>query len=68
MAMNQGDKPNDVRRRLVRSDGIIEEWCPAMGRVLTIPADPQPRKLDVSADAAGWERLQTLLQRIRRRR
>jgi hypothetical protein len=66
--MNQEDKANDVRRRRVRSDGVIEEWCPAMGRVFTIPADPRPRKLDVSVDAAGWQRLQNLLQRIRCRR
>jgi hypothetical protein len=68
MALNQGDQPNDVRGRRVRSDGVIEEYSAAMGWTFTIPADPRPRKLDVSAHAAGWERLQTLLQRIRRRR
>lgn len=67
MAMNRDDKPNDVRRR-VRSDGVIEECSAAMGRMSIIPADPRPRKLDVSADAAAWERLQAFLQRLRRRR
>ena len=68
MAMNQGDKPNDVRRRRVRSDGVIEESSAAMGWTFPIPADPRPQKQDVSVDAAGGERLQTLLQRMRRRR
>jgi hypothetical protein len=66
MATNRGEKPEDVRRRRVGSDGLIEEWDPGMGWVTTIPADPQPRKLDVSADAPGWERWRTFLLRLRR--
>jgi hypothetical protein len=60
MTKYRSDMPNAVRRR-VRSDGVIEEWSAAMGWVSTIPADPRPRKLGVSADAANWERLQTFL-------
>jgi hypothetical protein len=61
MHQNKGKKP-DVRkgpRRRVLSNGVIEEWSAAMGRSLIIPADPHPRKIDVSADAPGWERLRT---------
>ncbi len=66
MATNNGDKRNDVRRRRVRWGGVIEEWDAALGRVLTLPADPRSRKIDVSAGAAGWERWQTFLRRLRR--
>jgi hypothetical protein len=66
MATNRGNKPEDARRRRVRSDGLIEEWYAGMGWVTTIPADPQPRKLNISADAPGWERLWTLRWRLRR--
>jgi hypothetical protein len=68
LALNPGDQPHDVPFRRVRSDGVIEEYSAAMGWTFTIPADPRPRKLDVRVDAAGWERLQELSQRMRRRR
>jgi hypothetical protein len=62
----KGDKPDDVRLRRELLDGVIEEWSPAMGRVFTTPADPRPRTIDLSADAAGWEPWQTFLRRMRR--
>jgi hypothetical protein len=61
-----GDKPNDVRLRRALLDGVIEEWSPTMGRVVTIPADPRLRTIDLSADAAGWEPWETFLRRMRR--
>jgi hypothetical protein len=65
MTTNSGGEPNSVRRRRVLRDGVIEEWDAGMGRVFTIPADPRPRKIDLSVDAAGWERLRTWLRRRR---
>jgi hypothetical protein len=63
--MTTDNEPNGVRRRRVLLDGVVEEWDAAMGRVLTIPADPRPRKIDLSVDAAGWERLRKVLGRLR---
>jgi hypothetical protein len=56
-----------LRRRVRQRNGVTEEWSAAMGRVITIAADPQPRRIDVSADAPGWERVRTLRMRLRRR-
>ena len=66
--MTTDNEPKGVRRlprRRVRRDGVLEEWDPAMGRVWTIPAEPRPRKIDLRADAAGWERLRTFRGRLR---
>jgi hypothetical protein len=67
MVTNNRSKPNDKRRprRRFHADGVIEEWGP-MGRTVTIPSSPR-RQLDVSAEAPGWEPLQTYLERLRRR-
>jgi hypothetical protein len=63
MSTNRGNKPDGVRRRRVRPDGLIEEWSAAMGWVITVPADPQPREIDLSEGAAGWERVREYLRR-----
>ena len=65
MSTDHDDRRKGRRRRLVLPGGVIKEWDAAMGWVLTIPADPPPRGIDLSADAAGWERLQTFLRRRR---
>jgi hypothetical protein len=66
MATSGGNEPSGARRRRVLPGGVIEEWDAAMGRVRTIPADPGPREIDLSADAPGWERLRAWLERRRR--
>jgi hypothetical protein len=66
MAMNRPEQLEELRRRLLQQEGVTEEWSAAMGRVITISADPRPAQLDVSADAPGWERLRTYLSRLRR--
>jgi hypothetical protein len=40
--------------RRVLPDGTIEEVSAAMGRVITVFADPRPRAVDLAGD--GWER------------
>jgi hypothetical protein len=64
MTTNGNERPDGVRRRVLPG-GIIEEESAAMGRVFTIPANPQARKIDLSDGAAAWERLRTLLRRHR---
>jgi hypothetical protein len=66
MSMNCREKFEELRRRLLRQEGVSEEYSAAMGRVITISADPRPARIDVSADAPGWERLRTYLSRPRR--
>jgi hypothetical protein len=36
----------------------------AMGRVYIVSGDPQPRGIDLSAGASGWERLRTFARRL----
>jgi hypothetical protein len=62
------DMYNSLRRRprrRVRFDGVIEETNAAMGRVLTIPAEPRRQGVDVSVGAPGWEPLRSYLSRVR---
>jgi hypothetical protein len=73
MATSMGDGLDDLRRRLLgrplllrrllRRYGMVEEYSAGMGRVITVSADPRLLRLDVSADAPGWERVQTLRAR-----
>ena len=61
------DKYDIVRRRprrLIHSDGVIEETT-VMGRTFTIPAEPRRQGLDVSVGAEGWVPLRTFLSRQR---
>jgi hypothetical protein len=66
MKIDRRDEPNDGPQRRVLSDGVIEEYCPLMGRVLTIPAAPRSRKIDLTADDVIWENL-LIYSRWRRR-
>jgi hypothetical protein len=69
MRTNNGNEANGARRgsrRRVRFDGVIVEDSAAMGRTFTIPADPRPLRIDLDADAPGWERLQIYLRRLAR--
>jgi hypothetical protein len=59
MQVNRRDQPNGRPRRRVRPDGVIEEYCPLKGRILTIPATPRPRKIDLAADDVCWENVLT---------
>jgi hypothetical protein len=66
--MDSSDYQNGKQQRPLRrvlADGVIEEWSAAMGWVLTIPAEPRPRKIDLSDGAPGWEPLQAFLRRRR---
>jgi hypothetical protein len=49
--------------RTVLPDGIIVEDSAGMGRSFLVPADPHPRRLDLSANAPGWDRLGDYLRR-----
>jgi hypothetical protein len=62
MIKNNLERVRKMRRRVLPG-GIIEERNTAMGRVLTIPASPPGRRIDISAGAPGWESLQTYPRR-----
>jgi hypothetical protein len=64
MIPKRNDTPQVVRRIRMLAGGVIEERSAAMGRVLTVPADPR-RRIDLSVDSAGWERWQTFRRRFR---
>jgi hypothetical protein len=49
--------------RRVLGDGTIEEVSAAMGKVITVFADPRPVTVDLGADA-GWERWQAFRRRL----
>ena len=53
MQVDRRDEPNGPRRRVL-PDGVIEEYCPLMGRMFTIPSSPRPRKIDLTADDVIW--------------
>jgi hypothetical protein len=36
---------------------VTEEDSAAMGRSLIVPAGPTPRRIDLRADAPGWDRM-----------
>jgi len=65
MPTNRVDEPNHRRRRRVLPGGVTEEWSAALGWVRTIPANPRPRKIDLSADDDAWVTLQEFLRRRR---
>ena len=49
--------------RCALGDGTIEEASAAMGRVITVFADPRPLTVDLGTDA-GWERWQEFRRRL----
>jgi hypothetical protein len=42
--------------RCALGDGAFLTISAAMGTVYSIPADPQPRAIDLRPEAPGWER------------
>jgi hypothetical protein len=56
----------EQRRRRVRWDGVIEEYCPLMGRIYTIPFIPKHPNVDLSPESPGWEPWQNFRNRLHR--
>jgi hypothetical protein len=63
MTIKSSRKLDELRRRVRQRNGVTEEWSAAMGWVITVPADPRPREIDLSEGAAGWEPWRTYLGR-----
>jgi hypothetical protein len=64
LARRDGGAGNAPRKGQELPGGIVVEESAAMGKVLTVPADPRPGGLDLSQEASGWESWAQLRRRL----